>query len=98
MTTEIVVMKMKKRVFLDGKHTAVISIDESQKTVLAEIETKEGTEFVYAEKFDDIRNYEKEAVKACIRYLKDLSAESINRNSFVYYFSFLFVFLNLELL
>ena len=61
---------MKKRIFLDGKHTAVISVNEERKTVVAELETEEGTDFVYAEKFNDFSNYEKEAIKACIRYLK----------------------------
>lgn len=97
MTTEIVVMKMKKRVFLDGKHIAVININEAQRTVFAEIETKEGSDFVYAEKFDDVCNYEKEAIKACIRYLKNMSVESVTVNSFMNLFALIMILINLDL-
>ena len=61
---------MKKRVFLDGIHTAVIDINETNKTAIAELEKNGESELVYAEKFDKVCNYEKEAIKAVVAYLK----------------------------
>ncbi len=61
---------MEKRVFLDGVHTAIINVNEANKTVVAEIEKDNVKELIYAEKFDKICNYEKEAIKAVITYLK----------------------------
>lgn len=76
---------MKKRVFLDGVHTVIINTDEEKKTVIAEIETKEKNELIYAEKFDERCNYEKEAIKACLKYLnktneKRSSLKSVTKN------------------
>lgn len=61
---------MKKRVFLDGIHTAVIDVNEASRTVVAELEKDGAGELIYAEKFDKPCNYEKEAIKAVIAYLK----------------------------
>lgn len=74
---------MKKRVFLDGKHTAVISVNESKNTVFAELETENGTELIYAEKFVSDCNFEKEAIKACIRYLNDSLPTPAEKSHFV---------------
>ena len=75
---------MKKRVFLDGIHTAIIDINEKNKTVIAEIEKGSARELIYAEKFEKICNYEKEALKAVITYLKcsleDMSIKNIAPN------------------
>ncbi len=62
---------MKKKVFLDGYHTAVISVNEDSKTVIAELESEDENELIYAEKFNKTCNFEKEAIKAVIAYLKN---------------------------
>lgn len=62
---------MEKRVFLDGIHTAIINVNKADKTVIAELEKDNVKELIYAEKFDEKCNYEKEAIKAVIAYLKD---------------------------
>ena len=71
---------MKKRVFLDGYHTAVISINEESKTVIAELESGNERNLIYAEKFDKICNYEKEAIKAVVAYLKSSFNSSVIKN------------------
>lgn len=71
---------MKKRVFLDGYHTAVISINEESKTVIAELESGNEKKLIYAEKFDKICNYEKEAIKAVVAYLKSSFNSSVIKN------------------
>ena len=64
-------LKKTKTVFLDGIHTAVLDINYEKKTVIANIITDDITEYVYAENFDDICDYEKMAVKACVAYLNE---------------------------
>lgn len=67
---------MEKRVFLDGIHTAIININETNKTVIAELEKDNVKEFIYAEKFDETKNPEKEAIKVCISYIQGNSGTS----------------------
>lgn len=88
---------MIKRVFLDGRHTAVIKVNENRRTVTAELETEDGCELVYAEKFDKPCNYEKEALKSCLRYLKTKTADFSVGNVLANFMAVLVIFLNLAL-
>ncbi|MBQ8015454.1 MAG: hypothetical protein IJ264_04630 [Clostridia bacterium] len=63
--------KIKKtRVNLDGLHSLDISVNESNKTVIAElIVADEKPTFIYAEKFDNSCNYLKAAIKKGMLYI-----------------------------
>ena len=60
----------KTRVNLDGLHSLDISVNEENKTVIAElIVPDENPTFIYAEKFDAPCNYLKAAIKKGVVYL-----------------------------
>lgn len=62
----------KTRVNLDGLHSLDISVDEENKTVIAElIVPDESPTFIYAEKFDAPCNYLKAAIKKGVVYLDE---------------------------
>lgn len=60
----------KTRVNLDGFHSLDISVNEENKTVIAELVVPdEVPTFIYAEKFDAPCNYLKAAIKKGVVYL-----------------------------
>lgn len=60
----------KTRVNLDGLHSLDISVNEENKTVIAELVVPDETPtFIYAEKFDVPCNYLKAAIKKGVIYL-----------------------------
>ncbi|MBQ8015205.1 MAG: hypothetical protein IJ264_03350 [Clostridia bacterium] len=60
----------KTRVNLDGLHSLDISVNEENKTVIAELVVPdEKPTFIYAEKFDAPCNYLKAAIKKGVVYL-----------------------------
>ena len=63
--------KIKKaRVNLDGIHSLDVSVNETKRTVIAElIVCNEEPAFIYAEKFDAPCNYLRTAIKKGITYL-----------------------------
>lgn len=75
----------KTRVELDGFHSLDVSVNEAQRTVVAElIACGEEPEFIYAEKFDSPCNYLRNAIKKAVVYIgsnKDLKVfENKKRN------------------
>lgn len=51
-----------KKIYIDSKHSLRITIDEGSRTVVAELETSNGLEFIYAEQFSEPCNYLKTAI------------------------------------
>lgn len=55
---------------LDGMHSLDISISETKRTVVAELQTPDDSPvLIYAEKFDEPCNYLKAAIKKGIKYV-----------------------------
>lgn len=62
----------KSRVNLDGLHSLDITVNEKNKTVVAELVIPdEEPSLIYAEKFDSPCNYLKAAIKKGIMYLNE---------------------------
>lgn len=62
----------KMRINLDGLHSLDVSVNEAERTVIAELVLPdEEPTFIYAEKFDSSCNYLKAAIKKGIIYINN---------------------------
>lgn len=77
-------MSVKKtRVNLDGLHSLDISVNEKNKTVIAELVVPDETPtMIYAEKFDAPCNYLKAAIKKGVVYLDGNKKTKPTRNDY----------------
>ncbi len=72
------------RINLDGLHSLDVSVNESQKTVIAELVIPdEQPEMIYAEKFDYPCNYIKTAIKKGLIYLNGEEKNEYKKPPFV---------------
>ncbi len=72
---------MKTDVNLDGLHSLIVSVNESRKTVVAElVVADEEPILIYAEKFDSSCNYLKTAIKKGIIYINNSSDNPYKKN------------------
>lgn len=72
-----------KKIYIDSKRSLRITIDEGSRTVVAELETSNGLEFIYAEQFSKPCNYLKTAIKRCIEYMDKSDFDNKTDNSAV---------------
>lgn len=71
----------KTRVGLDNFYSLDISVNESKRTVIAElVACGEEPEFIYAEKFDAPCNYLRTAIKKAISYIGTINELQVREN------------------